>query len=131
MATLVPTDRGFSELLQDIVRNLQDLIRSEVRLAKAEVRQEAREAATSVVWLAAGGVGALSAWMLVLWAAVYGLADVMPLWAAALLIGLVLGGIAAMLVTAGWRRLARVRPVPERTVASVKEDLEWLKQSTK
>ena len=127
----MPTDRGFSELLQDIVRNLQDLIRSEVRLAKAEVRQEARAAATSVVWLAAGGVGALSAWTLMLWAGVYGLARVMPLWAAALLVGLVLGGIAAMLVTAGWRRVVRVRPVPERTVASVKEDLEWLKQSTK
>jgi len=127
----VSTERGFSELLQDIARNLQDLIRSEVRLAKAEVKQEAREAATSVVWLAAGVAGALSAWMLVLWAAVYGLAHVMPLWAAALLPGLVLGGIAAMLVTAGWRRVARVRPVPERAVASVKEDLEWLKQSTK
>ena len=125
------TDRGFSELLQDIVRNLQDLIRSEVRLAKAEVRQEAREAATSVVWLGAGVAGALSAWMLVLWAAVYGLAQVMPLWAAALLTGLVLGGIAAVLVTSGWRRMAQVRPLPERTVASVKEDLEWLKQSTK
>ena len=125
------TDRGFSELLQDIVLNLQDLIRSEVRLAKAEVKQEAREAATSVVWLAAGAVGALSAWMLVLWAGVFGLARVMPLWAAALLVGLVLAGIAAMLVTAGWRRAARVRPVPERAVASVKEDLAWLKQSTK
>ena len=84
-----------------------------------------------MVWLAAGAAGALSAWMLLLWAAVYGLARVMPLWAAALLIGVVLGGVAAMLVTSGWRRMARVQPVPERTVASVKEDLEWLKQSTK
>ena len=99
----MPTDRGFSDLFQDIVRNLQDLIRSEVRLAKAEVRQEAQEAATSAVWLAAGVVGALSAWMLVLWAAVYGLSNLMPLWAAALLVSLVLGGVAA---SAHHRRMA-------------------------
>lgn len=125
------TDRGFSDLFHDIVRNLQDLIRSEVRLAKAEVRQEAQEAATSAVWLAAGVVGALSAWMLALWAAVYGLSNLMPLWAAALLVSLLLGGVAVGLITAGWRRVTRLRPIPERTVASVKEDLEWLKQSTK
>lgn len=125
------TDRGFSDLFHDIVRNLQDLIRSEVRLAKAEVRQEAQEAATSAVWLAAGVVGALSAWMLALWAAVYGLSNLMPLWAAALLVSLLLGGVAVGLITAGWRRVTRLRPIPARTVASVKEDLEWLKQSTK
>ena len=55
----------------------------------------------------------------------------MPLWAAALLVSLLLGGVAVGLITAGWRRVTRLRPIPERTVASVKEDLEWLKQSTK
>ena len=123
--------RALSDVLQDILRNLQELVRSEIRLAKAEVRADARDTAVSATWLIAGVGCALSAWMLALWAAVYGLASVVPLWASALLIALVVAAAAATLIAVGRRRIATIRPLPERTVASVKENLAWLKQSTK
>ena len=78
-----------------------------------------------------GRVLAGSAWMLTLWAAVFALANAMPLWAATLISGLVLGAVAGALVAVGWRRVTRLQPLPERTAASVKENLEWLKQSTR
>jgi hypothetical protein len=124
-------DRAVSEVVQDILDNVQRLLRAEVRLAKAEVRQDAKQVAVSGVWLIAGVVVAASAWMLTLWSAVFALANAMPLWAATLVSGLVLGAAAGALVTIGWRRVARLQPLPEHTVASVKENLEWLKQSTR
>jgi hypothetical protein len=123
--------RALSDVLQDILRNLQELVRSEIRLAKAEVRADARDTAVSATWLIAGVGCALSAWTLALWAAVYGLASVVPLWASALLIALVVAAAAATLIAVGRRRIATIRPLPERTVASVKEDLALLKQSSK
>ena len=134
--------RNLSDVLQDILRNLQELVRSEIRLANGarstlssplshSHRADARDTAVSATWLIAGVGCALSAWMLALWAAVYGLASVVPLWASALLIALVVAAAAATLIAVGRRRIATIRPLPERTVASVKEDLAWLKQSTK
>ena len=79
-------DRSVADVLQDILRNVQDILRSEVRLAKAEIRQEATQAATAAVWMTIGVVGLLSAWMFLLWTAVYVLATVLPMWAATLVI---------------------------------------------
>ncbi len=123
--------RPFSEVLQDILRNLQELIRAEMRLAKAEVRQDASEAAASGAWVAAGLVIAISAWGFLLWAAAYGLALVVPMWAATLIVALVTGVVGIALLAIGLRRFKRLRPVPERTVESLKENLEWIKQSTR
>ena len=123
--------RSVSEVLQDIVRNLQEMVRSEIRLAKVEIRGEIKEAVSSGAWIAAGGVAAISASMFVLWALAYALAARMPMWAATLTVGLVLAAAAAALIMGGIRRAQRIDLVPERTVESVKENLEWMKQSTK
>ena len=37
-------DRSFSDVVQDILRNVQEIVRSEVRLAKTEIREEAVKA---------------------------------------------------------------------------------------
>ena len=69
--------------------------------------------------------------MLTLWVVVFALANAMPLWAATLTSGLVLGAAAGALAAFGWLRLKRLQPLLERSAASVKENLEWLKQSTR
>ena len=124
-------DRSISDVLQDILRNLQEMVRSEIRLARVEIRDEARQAVSSGVWLAAGAVGALSAWAFLLWTLAYTLATRMPMWAATLVVAVGLAAAAAALITGGLRRVKRIQPIPERTVESVKESLEWMKQPTK
>ena len=125
------TDRSVADVLQDILRNVQDILRSEVRLAKAEIRQEATQAATATLWMSIGVVGLLSAWMFFLWTAVYLLATVLPMWAATLAIAVAMVGAGGVVITAGLRRFARIKPMPERTIASLQENLEWMKQPTK
>jgi high-affinity K+ transport system ATPase subunit B len=124
-------ERSIADVLQDILRNTQELFRSEIRLAKTEIREEATRAASSALWLGAGGVIVLSSWMLLLWTAAYALSAVMPMWAATLLTALVTAIIGAILIAVGLRTIKRIAPVPERTIDSLKENLEWIKQPTK
>jgi uncharacterized membrane protein YqjE len=127
----VAEERSVSAVFKDIVRDLQDMVRSEIHLAKVEIREDVRQAVSSSVWLAAGAVGILSAWVFVLWTLAYALATSMPIWAATLVIAVVMAAVGAVLVMGGLRRVRRLQAIPERTVASLKENLEWIKQPTK
>jgi hypothetical protein len=127
----VAEERSVSDVFQDILRNLQEMVRSEIRLAKVEIRGEMKQAVSSTVWIAAGGVAAMSAWIFLLWTLANALATRMSMWAATLIVALVMAAAAAVLITSGLRRAKRLNPIPERTVASVKENLEWMKQPTK
>ena len=124
-------ERSLSDVLQDILRNLQDMVRSELRLAKVEIREEFRRAMSSSVWIAAGTMGAVSAWIFLLWTLTYALATRMPMWAATLVVAVVMAVAAVVLIMGAIRRVKRIQPIPERTVESVKENLEWMKQPTK
>jgi hypothetical protein len=124
-------DRPIAELLRDAVQQVQDLFRAEAQLAKAEVRQEVRLAASAALPVAIGALSAVSGWMLLLWAAVYGLAEALPLWAATLIVAAATIVAGALLLAAGIRRLKRIRPVPDRTVATMKENLAWIRPSSR
>jgi uncharacterized membrane protein YqjE len=124
-------ERAVSDVLQDILRNLQEMVRSEVRLAKVEIREEARRAVSSGIWIGAGLVGALSAWIFLLWTVAYLLATRMSMWTATLVVAVVMACIGSVLIIGGFRRVKRLQPIPQRTVDSVKENLEWMKQPTK
>lgn len=124
-------ERSVSDVLQDIVRNLQDIVRSEIHLAKVEIREEVRRVVSSSAWIAAGIVGTVSAWIFLLWTLAYALASRMPMWVATLVVAVVMTAAAFVLLMGGIRRVKRIQPVPERTMESVKESLEWMKQPTK
>ena len=104
------------------------LARQELELAKAEMAEKGRKAGPGLGMLGvAAGVallaaGALTASLILL------LDEVMPDWLAALLVGFVLVATAAVLYTAGKGRVQEATPlIPEQTVDTLKEDVEWAK----
>lgn len=124
-------DRSIAAVFQDILRNVQEIVRSEVRLAKAEVRDEASKALSSTAWLVGGAVAGQLALLFALWTITYALALVIPMWAAALAVSGVMAVVAAVLLKVGFRRFALVHTEPERTVATIKENVAWVRQSSK
>jgi len=116
-------ERSLADVLHDIVANIQDIVRSELRLASVEIRQELAKAASAGKVAAAGGVLALFAFALLLLAAVYALALVMPPWLAALTVAIVLAIAGSILISAGSKRLKLIHLKPEKTVASIRETL--------
>ncbi len=124
-------ERSPGDIVKDIVSSAQDIIRSEVRLAKAEVREESAKAISAGTLLGAGAVVGLYALGFLIAAGVAALALVLPWWAAALIVGAVLAGAAAVMVNLGLARWKHVNATPTKTIQDVKENVEWLKQQTK
>jgi uncharacterized membrane protein YqjE len=123
-------DRPISMVLHDIVSNLQDIIRSEMRMARTEVAEELRKSRSAAMMLGAGALMLIFSVLFVLLAIVYALSLVMAAWAAALIVGVAVGVIAAMCCVAGVKKFKTLRAAP-RTVESVKENVQWAKQLTR
>lgn len=125
------TDRSIGAVLSDIVGDLQQIVRGEVRLAKAELREEMAKAKRGAVLLVAGGLILVAGFGCLLLAAIYGLATVWPPWAAALAVG---GGTAllgAVVALGGKKQISAVELPPQKTAASVRENLQWAKSRMK
>jgi uncharacterized membrane protein YqjE len=116
-----------AEVLQDIVANIQEIFRSEFRLAKAEIHEETTKIARSSVPLGIGLLLGLYALGFLLLAVVHGLALVVDAWLAALIVGVAVLVISLALVSVGRKRLKQVKVVPEKTIGTVKENVQWAK----
>ena len=119
-------NRSMTEVLQDIFANIQEIVRSEFKLAKTEISEQAAKAAKSSAPLGSGIVLALYAFGFMLLAIVYALEMVVAAWLAALIVGAAVGVVAAILISVGRKRLMQVR-MPEKTIISVKENVQWAK----
>lgn len=131
MGTAAQPQRTMSDVLQDIVSNIQQIIRSEFVLAKVEVTEKAQKASKPAVITAAGVVLAFYGLGFLLLAAIYALSLAMPTWLAALIIGFFVAILAGIFVGAGISALKRIDPVPEKTVQTVKENVQWAKDRIK
>ncbi len=121
-------DQPIGELVKRLADETSTLVRQELRLAKAEMTEKGRKAGPGVGMVgAAGAVGLLAAGTLTAFL-ILALDGVMPNWLAALIVGLVYAAVAAGLWFAGKGRVQEAgRPVPEQTVETLKEDVEWAK----
>lgn len=124
-------DRSLADVFQDIVRNVQEIIRAEIILAKTEVREEVSKAVSSLAWTIVGGLSGILSVIFVLWTAAYALGLVWPMWVATLVVAGVLTLSAIGLLMIGIRRLRQLHPTPERTVQTIKENVAWVRQSSK
>lgn len=133
MSTPTPSeDRRDEQTLGALVHQLSEqvpqLVRTEVQLAQAELTAKGKAAGVGIGAFGAAGVLALYAVLFLLTAAALALALVVPGWAAALIVGvvvLVAAGVAAMV---GKREVTQaVPPAPERTIENVKEDVATIK----
>jgi uncharacterized membrane protein YqjE len=120
-------NRSIAEVFQDIIGNVQELIRSEFRLAKAETREEVTKAAKSSVVLGAGVVLAVYATGFLLLTIMYALEITLPPWLSALIVAVGVMIIAMAAVGIGRKRMKQVH-MPEKTIETVKENVEWAKQ---
>jgi len=114
-----------TELVRRATEQVTTLVRSELQLAKAELAEKGKRAGTGAGLLAGAGVVALYGLGVLIAAGVLALALVLPAWAAALIVAVLLFVVAAVLVLIGRASLRKgLPPVPERAVASVRADID-------
>jgi uncharacterized membrane-anchored protein YhcB (DUF1043 family) len=62
---------------------------------------------------------------------IVGLSRFMPLWLSALIVGVVVIVIGAIMIMSGRSSLQKMTVVPEQTVESMKENTEWAKEQVR
>jgi len=124
-------ERGVGELVRQLQGQVSTLVHQEVELAKAEAVEKGKKMGVGAGLLGGAGVaallmlGALTAFLIL------ALALVLPAWAAALIVTALWGAVAGVLGLQGRAKVREMgKPVPEKTVETVKEDVQWLKNRT-
>lgn len=122
-------DRGVGELLGDLSGQVSTLVRQEVELAKTELTEKGKQAGVGAGMFGGAAVAALMMLGSLTALAILALAVAIPGWAAALIVTVLWAAIAGVLASMGRTKLREMgRPVPEQTVETVKEDVQWLKR---
>jgi uncharacterized membrane protein YqjE len=124
-------ERSLGELISELAGETSTLVRQEVALAKTELARKAGQVGRNVAYLAVGGAVAYAALLAFMAAAIMALSNVMPWWAAALVIGVLMAVVAGIILFAGYYGLKETDPVPRQTVESLKEDAQWVKEKMK
>lgn len=120
---------SIGDLVSALSEKLSSLIRNEIALAKAEVAEKAKHAGIGIGMFVAAGVLAFWGTGVLIATIVLGIAEGLPAWLAALIVTVLVFGAAALLGILGKRALDKgTPPVPERAQASIKADVEALKQ---
>lgn len=120
--------RPLGVLVASAIAGVRTLARAHVGLAKVELREAASVRAKGGGMIAAAAVVAMYAIGFLAAAGAAGLAVVLPVWAAILIVAALLLGIAGALIVAAKRTIRTAPPPGERTRDTLREDARWARR---
>jgi nitrate/nitrite transporter NarK len=116
------------ELFKQLSEDLSALVRQELRLAQAEMTEKGKRAGLGAGIFGGAGLIGVMAFATLTACFVAALAKGMDVWLAALIVTVVYAAIAGVLALQGRERIQQATPpIPEQTVETVKEDVQWAK----
>ena len=121
-------ERTLGQLVADATHDISTIMRSEIALAKAEIGADVKKAGVGGAMLAAAGVFAFLALILLLIAAAYGLvAGGLPPWLSFLIVAGVLLVVGTVLALVGKSTVSKIKGKPERTVKNAQDTIAAIK----
>lgn len=115
-------DASVGQLFGALATDTSALVRQELQLASAEMSRKARHAARTGGMVAAGGMLLQLSGVAALVCVLAALQRVLPLWAAAGVVALVLAVLSLLTMQAGIRGLREIDPVPKETLNTLRPD---------
>jgi uncharacterized membrane protein YqjE len=120
--------QGIGELLKQLSQETSTLVRQEMALARAELTEKGKRAGVGAGMLGGASVAALLTLGTLTACIILVLSEWMDAWLAALIHTVVWAVIAGVLALQGRNKVQEASPpVPEQTVETLKEDVEWAK----
>ena len=124
-----PADASIGELMSQLSAQTSRLVRDEMRLAQKEFQESVKHAGIGAGLISAAGLLAVIGLMTLVAAAVAALALVLPVWAAAVIVAVVLfiaAGIAALFSR---KQADEITPPVTESAESVKADIKEVKDA--
>ena len=119
---------GVGEILRGVTGDLSKLVNQEIELAKLEIRAEAKKAGKIAGAFGGAGAAGYFAVLFLSLTLMFLLATAFDSYTWAALVVFVVWAVVGAVLFSRARALSKsLNPVPEQTVASLKEDKEWLK----
>ena len=130
-ATHGASDKSLGELVATATKDLSLLVTQEVALAKAELKKEVAHAGKGAGMLGGAGFLGLFALIFLSIALAYAISWFgIGLGWGFFIVGMLYLVVAAVLALLGKKQLGKVGP-PEKTIATVKDDVAWAKHPTR
>ncbi|HUG47877.1 MAG TPA: phage holin family protein [Candidatus Limnocylindria bacterium] len=124
-------ERSLGEMFSELSQQTSTLVKKEVELARHEVTRSVTALGRHAAFIAVGGVLAYAGFIVLLLGIGWALAEAgLPLWAALLLVGLVVVVVGAGLAFWALGRLRQTSVVPDKTVRTVQDNVRWAKEQT-
>ncbi|GII65481.1 membrane protein [Sphaerisporangium krabiense] len=119
-----------AELIKHLSEDVSRLVRDEIRLATMELSRKGKRAGLGAGLFGGAGVMALYGGGALVATVILALALVLPAWLAALIVGVALLIVAALMALVGKEQVSRATPpLPEEAIRSMKADVDVLKES--
>ena len=125
-------EHSTGDLVKMMSEQVSVLVRDELKLAQLEMTSKGKQAAVGAGMFGASGIVAAYGLACLLACAIIAISGVVAAWLAALIVGAALLAVAGSAALLGRQRLRRATPpVPAQAVASVKADVEEIKERAK
>jgi uncharacterized membrane protein YqjE len=122
------TDASTADLLKRLSEQTSRLVRHELELVKVELSEKGKRAGAGAGMFGGAGAVGLYAFGALTAAIIAALSLAMATWLAALIVAVVYGAIAGVVALMGKKQVQQAMPpVPQDSVESVKEDVQWTK----
>ena len=115
-------ETSFASLLRDLIAEIGQLFRQELRLARAETGEKLTQAQNGIIAIVVGLLLASSALLILLQAVVLALSQIVPAWAASVIVGVVVAIVAFILIRGGQSSLKLTNLTPTRTLDALRKD---------
>ena len=122
-----PSDRSIKEIIDVLRPQVQELVAKQTELARTELVPVGKRAGLAAGLLAAAAVFMLVFLIFLSLTGVYVLSTFLPAWVAALVVSVILLVVGGILAAAGASILRRLDPKPHKTIATLQQNVNWLK----
>jgi uncharacterized membrane protein YqjE len=127
----VMDDRSLGELFNELKDQTNLLISQQIRLAKVEAAEKGKQAGKAAAFVAVGGFVVYAGLLAIIAGIILVLSQVVPLWVAALVVGVIVALVGYLVMQKGLNDLKADKLMPAKTITTMKENKEWLQSQAK